>query len=410
MRAGAAVGGAPFVQVAGRGPYAIGADGAEYVDYVMAYGPLLFGHAHPALAGGFDALARRGTVFGSTHPEEERLAERLCAAVPSVERVRFTSTGTEAVMSAVRVARAFTARPLLLRFGGNYHGHFDAALHGAGASASAGGAAHVGIPASAVSDVAVARYNSVADMDRVLAGRSASLAAILLEPIVGNMGLVLPVPGFLDGVFERARTSGALVIFDEVITWLRLGLGGAQAAVAQAPDLTTFGKVMGGGLPLAAFGGRADVMSVLAPEGAVFTGGTFSGNPLSVALGHRVLDFIESDRDLYRRLDGAGRRLAGGLRAAFADLGFDFAVTQLGSMVDFKFRRGPAVRNYDEAREADGQAFAAYYHAMRERGILLAPSANELMFLSTEHADADIDRTVAAAHDSLRALRREGIV
>jgi len=406
VRAGTPVGGAPFVQSSGRGAYAFDATGRRYVDYVMAYGPLLFGHAHPALTGGLDAIAARGTVFGSTHEEEERLAARLCAHVPSVEKLRFTSTGTEAVMSAVRVARAFTGRPLLLRFAGNYHGHFDAALLGAGASAASSTDLGSGIPSNTSADVVLARYNDLADVERALAGRENLLAAILVEPIAGNMGLVLPVDGFLNGLTVRARNAGALVIFDEVITWLRLGLGGAQGMLGLRPDLTAFGKAMGGGFPLAAFGGRAEVMRALSPDGDAFTGGTLSGNPFCIAIGHRVLDLIERDPGLYERLEAAGGRLADGLRAALHAAEFPATVTQCGSMVDFKFRAGAAASNYDEASAIDRKAFAAYYHAMRAGGVLLAPSPNELMFLSSEHSAADIDFTVALAHEALRSALR----
>ncbi|MBD5657511.1 MAG: aspartate aminotransferase family protein, partial [Candidatus Eremiobacteraeota bacterium] len=383
VRCGASVGGEPFVQAWGRGAYAYDGAGRPFVDYVMAYGPLLFGHAHPGLVTGLDALALRGTVFGSTSEDELRLADRIAAHVPSMKRIRFVSTGTEAMMSAIRVARAFTGRTLVARFAGNYHGHFDGALHDAGASARSGDDARSGIPVEARAHTIVARYNDLADLDATLDGREAELAAILVEPIVGNMGLVLPEPGFLEGLFARARRSGALVVFDEVITWLRLGLGGAQGRLRLSPDLTALGKIMGGGFPLAAFGGREDVMAALAPTGAAFSGGTFSGNPFSVALGHRMLDLVESDRDLYTRLESQGRRLAAGLRAVFASHALPYAVVQLGSMVDFAFRAGPPVRNADERAAADRVAFAAYYHAMRDRGVLLAPSSNELMFLST---------------------------
>lgn len=409
VRAGAGVGGEPFVQSSGRGAYAYDAAGRAYVDYLMAYGPLLFGHAPPALIHNLSALAERGTVYGSTSEEEVLLAERIATHVPSMERLRFVSTGTEAMMSAIRVARAFTRRSTIARFAGNYHGHFDGVLHDAGASANAS-AAGSGIPASVRTDSIVARYNALADLDEKLGGREADLAAIVVEPVVGNMGLVLPEPGFLDGLFERARRSGALVIFDEVITWLRLGLGGAQGIGAHRPDLTALGKIMGGGFPLAAFGGRADIMEALAPRGAAFSGGTFSGNPFSVAMGNRVLDAIEREPQFYPRLDARARELATGLRAIFAARGLDFAVTQCGSMVDFAFRRGAAVKNYDERMQADRRAFAAYYHAMRERGILLAPSANELMFLSTEHGKREIELTLEAAAGSLRELQASGLV
>jgi glutamate-1-semialdehyde 2,1-aminomutase len=408
VRAGAAVGGEPFVQAAGRGAYAFDRAGRAYVDYLMAYGPLLFGHAPPELLYDLSAVAARGTVFGSTSEEELRLAERIAAHLPSIERLRFVSTGTEAMMSAIRVARAFTARETVARFAGNYHGHFDAALHDAGASSQTSDAG--GIPLGVRVDSIVARYNSLPDLDAKLAGRETDLAAIVVEPVVGNMGLVLPRPGFLEGLFERARRFGALVIFDEVITWPRLGLGGAQDPGGYRPDLTALGKIMGGGFPLAAFGGRADVMASLAPNGTAFSGGTFSGNPFSVAMGHRVLDTIERDELFYSRLERRSRQLADGFRAIFAARGLDFAVVQSASMVDFAFRRGPAVTNYDERKQADGRAFASYYHAMRERGILLAPSSNELMFLSTAHGEHEIELTLEAVDASLRELQGTGVL
>jgi glutamate-1-semialdehyde 2,1-aminomutase len=267
-----------------------------------------------------------------------------------------------------------------------------------------------GIPEGVRRDTLVARFNDLADFDAKLAGREGELAAIVVEPVVGNMGLVLPDDGFLAGLFARARACGALVVFDEVITWLRLGLGGGQGACGLRPDLTTLGKIMGAGFPLAAFGGRADVMAVLAPSGASFTGGTFSGNPFCIAMGHRMLDAIEARPMMYAQLDAAARELADGFRAVFARLSLPYAVTQSASMVDFKFRPGAPVRNYDEAKQSDGAAFAAYYHGMRSRGVLLAPSPNELMFLSTEHGPREIDRTLDAAERTLRDLRERKLV
>jgi glutamate-1-semialdehyde 2,1-aminomutase len=259
-------------------------------------------------------------------------------------------------------------------------------------------------------DVVVARYNDLDDLDRALRGREAELAAIVVEPIVGNMGLVMPVVGFLEGLIDRAHRHGGVVIFDEVIAWLRLGLGGAQGRLGLSPDLTTVGKILGGGFPLAAFGGRRDVMAVLAPDGATFTGGTHAGNPFSIALGHRVLDFLEADPGVYGVMDGRAKRLAAGIRASLAGLELDYAVVQLESIVDFKFRPGPPTRSYDDQARADAVAYAAFYHAMRERGVLLPPSANEVMFLSVAHGDADVEQTLGAVEASLRVLRERAIL
>jgi len=410
VRAGRAVGGAAFIQTRGAGAYAYDEDGRGYVDYLMAYGPLLFGHAHPAFTGGLDAIAARGSVFGSTSPDEVTLARRIRTHLPSMERLRFTTSGSEAVMSAVRVARAFTGRDAIVKFSGNYHGHFDLALLDAGASAHTNDTAHAGIPRAVTDDLFVARYNDLASVDAVLQQCDGRLAAILVEPIVGNMGLVLPDPGFLEGLRERAHARGALLIFDEIITWLRLGLGGAQSRLGVIPDMTTVGKILGGGFPLAAFGGREDVMAVLAPDGPCFTGGTHAGNPFAVAMGLRTLDWLESHPAAYAAMDRRAKHLASGIRVSLDACGRDDAVVQLESIVDFKFRPGPATRNYDDAKRADKCAYGAFYHAMRARGVLLAPSQNEVMFLSTEHSDDDIERTIVAVDASLHQLRSEGFI
>jgi glutamate-1-semialdehyde 2,1-aminomutase len=409
VRAGRRVGGEPFVCVRGEGPYAFDPAGRRYVDYVMAYGPLLFGHTPPFVRE-LDALAAHGVVYGSTTPDELELAERVRVHLPSMERLRFATTGSEAVQGAVRVARAYTGRDVILKFSGNYHGHFDLALQDAGASAETPHAERSGIPRAVVADLAVARYNDLADVDRHLQRIGDRLAAILVEPICGNMGLVETAPGFLEGLRERAVRAGALLIFDEVITWLRLGLGGAQGRTGVVPDLTVVGKILGGGFPLAAFGGRADVMAMLAPDGPCFTGGTHAGMPFAVAMGLRVLEHLEADPALYAAMDRRARALAGAIRASLRALDLDYAVVQLESIVDFKFRSGPPTRSYDDQRRDDQEAYAAFYHAMRERGVLLPPSHNEVMFLSTAHGDDDVAFTSAAIDASLRELRARGAI
>jgi glutamate-1-semialdehyde 2,1-aminomutase len=409
VRAGRRVGGDPFLCVRGEGPYAYDPDGRRYVDYVMAYGPLLFGHTPPFLTG-LDALASRGVVHGSTTPDELALAARIRCHLPSMERLRFTTTGSEAVQSAVRVARAFTGRDAILKFSGNYHGHFDLALQDAGASAETPDAARSGIPRAVVADLAVARYNDLADVDRQLARIGGRLAAILVEPVCGNMGLVQTEPGFLEGLRERADRCGALLVFDEVITWLRLGLGGAQAHVGVTPDLTAVGKVLGGGFPIAAFGGREDVMAVLAPDGPCFTGGTHAGMPFAVAIASRVLDHIEREPAMYVVMERRARHLADAIRATLRALDLHYTVVQLESIVDFKFRAGGPTRSYDDQQRDDQRAYAAFYHAMRARGVLLPPSHNEVMFLSTAHADDDVAATADAIAESLSELRANGVV
>jgi glutamate-1-semialdehyde 2,1-aminomutase len=386
-----------FVQSSARNAYAFDDKGRRYVDYIMAYGPLLFGHTHPALTGGLDALAAAGFVWGCTHPEEMRLAERIAAYLPSMERMRFVTSGTEAVMSAVRVARAYTGRDRVLKFAGNYHGHFDLALLDAGASAAGAG----GIPQATRRDVLVARYNDLDSVDTICAGLEDELAAILVEPIAANMGVVMPAAGFLEGLRERARRWGALLIFDEVVTWLRFGMRGAQARTGVTPDLTALGKIMGGGVPIAAFGGREAVMEVLAPAGDTFTGGTHGGNPFSVGMAHRVLDLLEAHPEYYDEMRALAQRLAGGIREILARRGLPYAVVAHESIVDFKFRNGPPSENFDDVRLADRGAYADYYRAMLERGILLPPSQNEVMFVSTAHTRDDVDVTLAAISESL---------
>jgi glutamate-1-semialdehyde 2,1-aminomutase len=313
------------------------------------------------------------------------------------------------MMSAVRVARAFTGRNAILRFAGNYHGHFDLALLGAGASANTSDASTSGIPPGVGADVVVARYNDLDDVDEKLLGRADGIAAVLVEPIVGNMGYVPPAEGFLEGLRDRARRHGALLVFDEVITWLRFGLGGAQGRTGVRPDLTAIGKIAGGGVPFAAFGGRADVMNLLAPNGPVFTGGTHGGNPFSIGMAHRVLDLLEGHPEYYDRMRETANRLAEGIRAALVRHDLPYAVVNDESIVDFKFRAGAPNRNFDDALTADKRAYARYYHAMFERGILLPPSQNEVMFVSTAHTAADIDETIAAVEESLAVVTLPGV-
>jgi glutamate-1-semialdehyde 2,1-aminomutase len=403
VRVGRRVGGMPFYQSRGEGAHAYDAEGRAYIDYVMGYGPLLFGYRTPGRDSLIAALDQ-GALFGSTCEAEIRLAERIRTHLPSLERIRFATTGTEAVMGMVRLARAFTGRPLVVRFAGNYHGHSDMALLDAGASAETAEAQRSGIPSHTAEDIRVLTYNDLAGLKSFLQREGDQVALVLLEPIVGNMGLVEAIPGFLEGVKCAARTVGALMAFDEVITWLRLGLQGAQGHVQIKPDLTSFGKILGGGIPIAGFGGREDIMALLAPNGPVFTGGTHAGNPLSVAAAHAVLDELEQQPERFSYMEALAKQLADGLRDIFRKLELPYTVLQLESIVDFKFRAGDRVKNYREASEANSQLYARYYHEMRNRGILLAPSQNEVMFVSTEHTEADIKATLHAARASLETF------
>ena len=407
VRAGAPVGGPPPMLASAAGACVVDVDGREYLDYQCAYGPVLLGHALPSVTAAVARAASAGTVFGSTHPEEVRLAERISCAIPSMERVRFVSTGTEACASALRVARAYTGRSKFVRFSGNYHGHTNEMIFSAGASTNATAGPASGVTQGVIDDAVLLPYNDAAAVADALAQNEGRIAAVMLEPVVGNMGLVLPEAGYLEALRALATRFGALLIFDEVITAMRLGLGGAQTLYDVRPDLTCVGKALGGGLPIAAFGGHADIMAALAPEGRVFQGGTFSGNPVCVAAAHALLDALEADPRIYDRLDALAKRLADGAREAIADAGLDYPVVQIGSIVDFMFRAGAPPRNFAQASQADAAAYARYYWAMLERGIYLAPSQMEVMFVTAAHTADDIDRTVAAIRASLHASHGE---
>lgn len=403
MRAGAAVGAPTPIIDQAHGSRVVDIDGREYIDYLCAYGPVLLGHADPRITQRVSEAMADGAVYGATHMEEVRLAERLITLFPSMESLRFVTTGTEACMSAVRLARCVTRREKIIRFDGCYHGHSDEMIFSAGASSASGPTLASGVTGGVVHDVLVLPYNDIFAVDRTLRGRRNEIAAVIVEPVCGNMGLCLPAPNFLEGLRDLCRSFGVILIFDEVITGLRLGTGGAQALYGVRPDITCLGKALGGGLPIAAFGGRGDVMAKLAPQGPVFQGGTFSGNPACVAAAHALLDAVESDPDFYTGLERVSRRLAEGLRAIMADLKLPCPVVQLGSMVDFMFRAGPPHRDMRQAMEADAAVYARYYHAMLERGVLLPPSQLELMFVTAAHGDDDIDATLAAARESLSA-------
>ncbi|HXW76366.1 MAG TPA: glutamate-1-semialdehyde 2,1-aminomutase, partial [Candidatus Eremiobacteraceae bacterium] len=368
---------------------------------LCAYGPVLLGHGDPAIAQAIRAAAQRGAVLGATHAEEVRLAERIAAFMPSMERMRFVSTGTEACMSALRVARAFTGRSRFIRFAGDYHGHSDEMIFSAGASSNSAAGLAAGITREASANAIVLPYDDVDAVSETFELFGVEIAAVIVEPVCANMGLVVPQPGYLERLRAETARAGALLIFDEVITGFRLGLGGAQERFGVRPDLTCIGKALGGGLPIAAFGGRADVMATLAPEGRVFQGGTFSGNPVCVAAAHALIDRLEGDPDVYRRMDATAAQLAAGIERCLAQAGLPYPVVRIASIVDFMFRASPAHRTFDEACTADAEAYAAYYWAMLEHGVHLAPSQMEVMFVTAAHGDDDVAQTLAAIESSL---------
>jgi glutamate-1-semialdehyde 2,1-aminomutase len=395
VRAFGSVGGEPFFVARARGSRIVDTEGREYLDYVQSWGASILGHAHPKVVEAVQRAAADGTSFGAPTPGEVELVEAICARVPSVEKARLVSSGTEAAMTAVRLARGATGRDKIVKFAGCYHGHLDALLAQAGS-----GVATLGLPGSAgvtpgtVADTIVVPYNNVAALDSALSEHGAQTAAILVEPIAANMGLVLPSEGFLAALRDRATRHGALLVFDEVITGFRVGLGGAQARYGITPDLSIFGKVIGGGLPLAAVGGRAAVMDELAPLGPVYQAGTLSGNPLATAAGLAVL--AELDDASYTALERSAERLEDGLRKAFADAGVAAQVTRAFTLLGIFFADSP-VTNYEAARGADHTRYARVFHALLDQGVYFPPSGYEALFPSLAHTDADIDTTIDAA-------------
>jgi glutamate-1-semialdehyde 2,1-aminomutase len=395
VRAFGAVGGEPFFVARAEGAHLVTTDGRRLCDYVQSWGASILGHAHPRVVEAITKAAADGTSYGAPTEREVELAEAIAERVPSVEKVRLVSSGTEATMSALRLARGATGREAIVKFAGAYHGHADALLAAAGSGvATFGLPGSAGVPGSAVEQTVVVPWNDPAALDTVLDARE--VAAVILEPVPANMGLVPAADGYLDHVAASCRAHGALLIFDEVITGFRLGLGGAQAWYGITPDLSCFGKVIGGGLPLAAFGGRADVMDQLAPLGPVYQAGTLSGNPLATAAGLAVL--AELDDDVYRALEGTAARLADGLARVVAP---PVQVSRVGTLVGLFFNEHP-VTDYDRAKTSDTERYGRFFHGLLDAGTYVAPSTFEALFVSLAHTDADIDRTLEAAEGAGR--------
>ena len=404
VRACRAVGGHPLFISHGDGSHIVCADGRDYIDMVSSWGPLILGHAHREVLDAVQEVMSSGTSFGAPTELEVRFAEELCRAVPSMQKVRAVSSGTEATMSALRLARGATGRDLIVKTSGGYHGHADCLLVSAGSGAatfSIPGSA--GVPAGTARDTLVVPYNDLAAAEATFAAHGDRIACIILEPVAGNVGVVPPVEGYLAGLRALTAKHGALLIFDEVITGFRMAYGGAQEVYGITPDLTCLGKVVGGGLPAAAFGGRADLMDRLAPVGDVYQAGTLSGNPLALAAGLKTLEILRRP-GAYAKLEELGARLEKGLRAAAEAADVPACINRVGSMMTLFFCPGP-VRSYEEAKAADTERFGRYFRAMREGGVFLPPSQFEAMFVSLAHSEAEVDQVVARAGDALRVCR-----
>jgi glutamate-1-semialdehyde 2,1-aminomutase len=401
VRAFKAVGGTPVFVARARGAHLVDVDGNTYVDYVMSWGPLIHGHAPKGLRKALAAAAANGTSFGAPTELETRLAERVARVMPSIERIRFVSSGTEAAMSAVRVARAATGCDRIVKFEGCYHGHADAFLVQAGSGAmTLGVPTSPGVSSGAARDTLLARYNDLSSVEAIFAQNPKQIAAVFVEPIAGNMGVVPPAPGFLDGLRALCDREHALLVFDEVISGFRASIGGAQQVTKIRPDLTCLGKIIGGGLPVGAYGGRAEIMDLVAPAGPVYQAGTLSGNPLAMTAGLWSLN--ELSPKLYRDLTKLGSMLAAGLADAARDAGVPLQVNGFGSMLT-PFFTSQAVVDFESALKADTQAYGRFFHAMLDRGIYPPPSQFEAWFLSTAHTERDIAATIKAAGEAMRA-------
>jgi glutamate-1-semialdehyde 2,1-aminomutase len=403
VRAFGAVGGTPVFLREGRGARVVDVAGREYVDLMGSWGPLILGHAHPEVVEAVTRAARLGTSFGAPTPAEVELAELVVERMPSVEQVRLVNSGTEAGMSSIRLARGYTGRPLIVKFEGCYHGHGDSFLIRAGSGALTFGApSSPGVPEAAAALTLVARFNDLESVRQLVAGRPGEVAAVIVEPVAGNMGTVPPRPGFLEGLRDLCQENGALLIFDEVITGFRVARGGAQERYGVLPDLTVMGKVIGGGLPVGAFGGRREILEKLAPSGPVYQAGTLSGNPLATAAGLATLKVL-GRAGAYEELEEKGSRLEDALRGAAAGCRLPLTIQRVGSMMTLFFVNGP-VEGLDSLKEVRTDVYGKFFHGMLRRGVCLPPSQYEAFFVSLAHTGEDIDRVGEAARETFREL------
>lgn len=402
-RAFGGVGGEPIFFERGEGAYLYDLDGNRYIDYIGSWGPLILGHRHPAVVAAIEAALNKGTTYGAPTEAESELAELIIQAVPSIERVRLVSSGTEATMSAIRLARGYTGRDVIVKFAGNYHGHVDSLLVSAGSSAATLGVPNSpGVTAGTTKDTLSLAYNDVAALRQAFAEHGARIAGVIFEPVVGNMGLVIPSPEFLAALRELTVKHGALLICDEVMSGFRVAYGGAQALLGIKPDITTLGKIVGGGLPVGAYGGRAEILDNVLPAGKVFQAGTLSGNPLATAAGSATLKVLR-DENPYPNLERLSARLEAGLREAAQAAGVEHCTARVGSMLTLFFQSGPVV-DWNSAAKSRTDRFAKYFWNLIDRGVYMPCSQYEALFVSAAHTEADIDATIAAAQESCRNL------
>lgn len=404
VRAFAGVGGEPVFFKSANGAWLEAEDGRKYIDYIGSWGPMILGHSHPSVIAAVTETARQGLSFGAPCVLETRMAEKICAIMPSIERVRMVSSGTEATMSAIRLARGHTGRDKIIKFEGCYHGHSDSLLIKAGSGAlTLGVPSSPGVPAGLAEHTVTLPYNDIEAVQAAFTELGDQIACIIVEPIAGNMNMVPPVPGFLEALRDACDDSGALLIFDEVMTGFRVARGGAQAVYDIKPDLTTLGKIVGGGMPAAAFGGRSDVMSSIAPDGPVYQAGTLSGNPVAMAAGLATLEHID-EPGFYEALSASTRRLTDGFAAAAQRSGIALSTENEGGMFGLVFTADGPVRSFAQVAAADIERFRAFFHGMLDEGVYLAPSAFEAGFVSAAHSDDDIDATIAAAERVFASL------
>ncbi|MFI5345421.1 MAG: glutamate-1-semialdehyde 2,1-aminomutase [Elusimicrobiota bacterium] len=403
VRAFKSVGGTPLFVDSGSGPFLFSADGLPFIDFCLSWGPLMFGHARTEIVEAAKAALERGSTFGAATVAEVELAEQIRDAFPSMELIRMTSSGTEADMSALRAARAFTKRDLVIKFAGCYHGHVDSLLVAAGSGATTLGIPDsAGVPAAFAATTVVVPFNDLPAVEAAFKKHKNKIAAVIVEPIPANMGVVFPEDGFLEGLRKITTREKSLLIFDEVITGFRVCYGGAQTLFGIKPDLTILGKIVGGGLPLAAYGGRKDVMSMIAPEGPAYQAGTLSGNPVAVAAGMAMLELLRRE-DPYARLEELGDYFSEGLRSAAADAGVDLRINSFGSMITpFFAKESPT--DYTSALKADKLAYGRFFHAMLKRGVYLPPAQWEALFVSYAHGEGELDHAIAAAREAFRAV------